>query len=281
MDRKINSLSEYIAAISDIRVQDNEVLFFRGESDVNYILIPSVLRSEKSLKEEDEVYHSIMVDFPEKYKSNNHLGNLVNLQHYGANTRLLDLSRNMLASLYFASEESFDTDGRVWVFKLRKKDVLHHNSDRALMLSCLPPLSYEDKLSIKRFCQTHRDVIKDDDIKYDIAMKHLLHEIRREFPAFDTCIVGQDLLDCFCVAANKNNERMFSQDGAFFIFGLEPVDLTKKECLLMEIIINKSSKKKIIEDLSLCGLTTSAVYPGFERKIFEKAKSSKLSPKKI
>ena len=264
----IHSFNEYLDAIkkySDL-LEDDEELFYRGVSDCSYDLRPGIL-FEKSCKE-DEAYHSLILEYPEEFNTKEHLSTLAKMQHYGLPTRLLDLSNNILTSLYFACEQKHnDADGQVFVFKEKKKNVLHHNSDRALMLACLPVLNDKVKDEITEFCKTHNGVIDDQQIAFNDSMKKFLHEIRGEYPAFETAIVGQDILDCFIVKANKSNVRMKTQSGFFAIFGLDYEHGVKKleDLCACKIIIDKDCKKEILKDLDLMGVQPNTIYPDFER----------------
>lgn len=265
--KKIDSVYSYLCEIKNepkLRYDnDEEILFFRGLSDKNYDLKPSLFRNcKKDL--EKRAYQEIMVEYPEQFKRNEHVSNLVKMQHYGLRTRLLDVSRNPLISLYFACEQSPKVDGKVVCFKVKKSEILHHNSDKALMLACLPYFSDAEKDEIKAFCKKHSGVITDKDIKNEAVMQRFLHEIRSEFPAFETAIVGQDLLKNYFIATYKDNERMKVQDGAFVICGLYN-DVSDLEKIAVEIRIDYSAKKDILRDLRMLGIANNTVYPDFER----------------
>ena len=132
------------------------------------------------------------------------------------------------------------------------------------MLACIPAFSDEDQNKIKRFCEQHRGVITDDTIGNNAVMKRFLHEIRSEFPAFETAIVGEDLLKNYFVATYKDNQRMKVQDGAFVICGLQK-DVTDLDRIVVNIEIDYSAKKDILKDLKMLGIANNTVYPDFER----------------
>ena len=179
---KVNSLAGYWREVKRLNdeLKSDEMLFFRGYSNCAYILLPSCMR-EPSPAKEDEEYHNILIEYPEEFRKGEHLSNLVKMQHYGAATRLLDFSRNPLISLYFAVESNKNADGEVLCVKVKKSEILHHTSDKALMLACLPPFTDEEKRHIKRFCECHRGLIDDKVIERDDStgiMKRFLHEMR-------------------------------------------------------------------------------------------------------
>ena len=189
----IHSFLECIKTHQELHCSDDEMLFFRGLTDNKYDLKPSAFRQGKG-ETESNAYHDIMMEYPEQFSKKEHLSNLVKMQHYGLRTRLLDVSRNPLISLYFACEQKPSVNGKVVAFKVKKSEVLHHNSDKALMLACIPAFSDEEQQQIKEFCEKYPDIITDDKIKDNAVMKRFLHEIRSEFPAFETAIIGKDLL---------------------------------------------------------------------------------------
>lgn len=264
---RIFNFAEYFNVVKKISedCSNSERVFYRGVSDSSFGLRPGIL-FEKNVSEYDG-YHDLLLEYPEEFNTRDHLGTLAKMQHYGNSTRLLDVSDNILTSLFFASEQRPDRDGKVWVFKVPKNEVLHSNSDKALMLSCLAALREEDKRQIRRFCEEHRGVITDQQIVGHNAMIKLLHEIRGEYPAFETAIVGQDILDCFFVLVNKNNIRMKVQSGYFIIFGLDYDSNERKleNLVVEEIIVDKSAKEEILKELKLMRIHSDTIYPDLER----------------
>lgn len=263
---KIHSFIEFWREIERLQKQDDEMLFFRGVSDASYDLKPGIC-FETNVNESD-AYRDIVLDFPEEFADKKHLSNLVKMQHYGLNTRLMDVSTNPVISLFFASEQKNNiADGSVVALKCKKDKVLRYNSDKALMLSCLPLFSNKDKNEIKNFCERHPGKICDQDIVHNDVMQRFLHEIRGEYPAFETAIIGQDLLDSFFVMPNRDNERMKIQSGAFVIFGL---DIARGQDMLSRlvvenIIVDKSAKDDILKSLYIMNISNNTIYSGMER----------------
>ena len=268
----VSTFTEYWNAIYELSMQakrKNLVLLYRGHGDRKYKCQPGIFRESNKNLDEQYQYNKIIQDYPEEFSKHAHLSNLVKMQHYGVETRLLDFTINPLVALYFAVEAQPKKDGEVIVILEERQKILTHYSDRALMLSCLPPLPSKVKYEIKQFCHTHTNVITDGCLARNNsdAMKKLLHEIRGEYPSFETAIVGQDLLDWFCVFAKKDNERMKKQHGLFAIFGLnEEENVEKLERNAIRIVIPKNSKKRLLGELSLMQINSEYIYPGLERK---------------
>lgn len=262
----VEAFTKYISEIEGIDFdKDHEILFFRGVSNASYDLAPGILFAKNV--SESSSYHSLLLEYPEEFNTKDHLGTLAKMQHYGLPTRLLDVTTNVLMAAFFACEQNSNIDGKVTVFKVNKDEILHHNSDRALMLSCLPPLKEDVKDDIRFFCENNTGKITEQRILGHPEMTKFLHEIRGEYPAFETAIVGSDILNCFFVQANKSNVRMKTQDGYFVIFGL---DYNKGKQYLKrktekEIVISANEKQNMLKTLELMGVRSDTVYPDLER----------------
>ena len=274
----ITSVHSFLAEIKEsprLVCSDDEILFFRGLSQYKYDLKPTIFRDDRP-DAECTAYRELMMEYPEKFIRGEHLSNLVKMQHYGSRTRLLDLSRNPLISLYFACEQEEGENGKVVCFKVKKSDILHHNSDKALMLACIPAFNDSDKDEIRDFCHSNNGVMNKNIIEESSVMMRFMHEIRSEFPAFEPAIVGADLLKNYFVATYKDNQRMKVQDGAFVICGVHN-DVSDLEHMAVNIEIAANCKKDILKDLKMLGIANNTIYPDFERTAMAIASDRKVN----
>lgn len=252
-----------------------EMFFYRGQDNRNYILSPSALRNNQ--ENEDYIYHEIMVRCPEYFRSSSHLDRLVTMQHFCTPTRLLDITSNPLTALYFACQPSNkkdkdepEPDGKVFVFGLKRKQVLYSDSDRVLILSCIPRLSSEDKKALLQNVNIRLNGNNKDGLgkNYSASAERLYHEITTEQPSFKKEIKPIDLINPVFVKPSKSNPRILKQDGAFVLSGLNSSDREAackiNQYVLAYILIPGKLKEDILKDLDMIGINKASLFPDLE-----------------
>jgi hypothetical protein len=118
-DKIINSIADLIAKL-DAHKQENEMLWYRGQADKSWDLMPSISRDKDNPVEFEwatlKRFRQNAVRFITN-KPDSDWEWLFLMQHYGVPTRLLDWSESPLVSLYFAVSEKKhnDVDASLWV----------------------------------------------------------------------------------------------------------------------------------------------------------------------
>ena len=128
----IESLDEYVRFVDTLNTDFENPVFYRGQTSANYLLSPYSLRNnpanENRMIEAFSRYFSNEVD-----ACRNAVEKLALMQHFGLETRFLDISENPLASLYFAcvpykkfkkpeKDGEHETWGEIVLFREPEKD---------------------------------------------------------------------------------------------------------------------------------------------------------------
>jgi len=235
-EKVVTSIGNLISEIELIYSSQNYILWFRGHSDKGWPLIPSVQRNGLNKNEQcisNDFYIKSSIRMRDKPNKNDYAGWMALMQHYGLPTRLLDWSKSPLIAAYFATceyGEYPDKDACIWILK--------------------PGLLNE--------CEGFNGYI------YPMDTSTVLEMI---FPAFKPYKdfkrdVEDKIIACYPV---ENDLRMYTQQSAFTLHNsfkkLEQLNISH---LVEKIIIPFSVKKKILNELRICGIELSTVYPDIE-----------------
>lgn len=278
-DIKIKTVAAFADAISNIHLKKDCIRFFRGHADLQrYKLRPSIYRKLSLRRHEENIIKEAIIrcpaDFPRDLSFFEHL---VKLQHYGLPTRLLDVTSNALAALYFACREKEKTEGEVIVFDIPKEEVKYYSSDTVSVIANIArrPFNFDLKNLPK----------KKGDFNRDPEIGRLLHDIREDKPSFRSIIEPADLSKVICVRAKLDNVRIARQDGAFLLFGISDLKFrpaaVPSEWLVRGLgspRITFTNKYKIKRELEQFGVSEQTLFP----ELYSQTKSivEKYSTKK-
>lgn len=259
-----SSVSGVSTFISSLKKRDR-MLFFRGHSNANYSLCPSILRSSHLQQNESKLYHELLIECPDDFeKCDSHLEKLVKMQHYGLPTRLLDITRNLLVALYFACESDPEAYGELVLVSAREHDIKYPQSDTVSILSSLPVFPYEKQRDFYNLAVN----IDISERQFNTKASCLIHEVQIEKPAFQAEIKKEGVLSNYIVYALKNNGRIVKQDGAFILCGLAAGQGSLESFRYKEhdkkIIILLDKKKRFLEQLETFSINRASLFPEIE-----------------
>ena len=182
-------------------------LYFRGVDCNNYPSDdPSIFRNFGWIRNEDVFVNECLSKNPRDFSEDEMTFDiLVRMQHYGVPTRLLDITKNPLVALYFATKGCNNKIGKVVAYFVSGKKIYYPNSPLVALYSNLACQNYE---------QWRLTSIRDD------GKRDLIRRASSDVVASDEFYSGQSLDGVCCVKPKMTNERIIRQDGAFLLFGM-------------------------------------------------------------
>lgn len=284
---KITSVSSYIKAIFDLRKSRKDdysissYWFFRGQKNSSWGICPNIFRGD-ILEYEFESIQTALRQRPYDFRDcRSDFEILTKLQHYGLETRLLDVTLNPLVALYFATEDYKEyvpgKDGRGKYVPRDGKIVYHYgyghkvNELDVRISSALPFIDFREDLTLSALlgylCK--EKVIDSDEAGSLEENKYekFIHSIQS---------------NSFLLSAHSN-DRLIKQSGAFVIpsaIKIKPTPLEigdylvqKARCDLDEVfeseyfIIPSAKKQDIREELDFLNINEATLFPELEHQL--------------
>ena len=266
----ITSIVDFISELKKIPQNKDYEYFYRGHSDVEFELKPSVYR-QNFIRNEDKIFKEIILRTPNDFANEKTaLEKLVKMQHYGLPTRILDLTKNPLVALYFATKGNPKKNGEVIVFRIPKSDVKFYDSDTVSILANIAKRPLEFNIENIKNISDIRQFNEQEQIAY------LLHEIKEEKPYFQSIINQRDIERVIAVKVKMNNNRILKQNGSFLIFGIDGIkknhaQIPGKWILNLEVKdidfkISADIKEKLQDDLDTLGFNESTLFPELDNQ---------------
>lgn len=244
-DYVAGSIDELLTAIDDIemltyRKGGVEHLWYRGQGNVEWRLLPSIQRTQASVDQERGLVNDFYVRASHVIESaaprDDYATWLAKAQHYGVPTRLLDWSSSPLVAAFFAVEEDLPYDACVWV--LRPGTLNGRNGHTA----CLHPHDSHTAMAMMQtaFVNHEEDWLAEDD---------------------------RDILACYAVGKDP---RVYTQQSCFTIHRdrsvrLDDIDAFPEfENIVFRIAIPADKRDKLKGQLAMVGISSAFVYPDLE-----------------
>jgi hypothetical protein len=263
---RIRSVQQFLTALTSLSAKPECVRFFRGHVEFGTRIIkPGIYRPRKLIEHEPDIIREALIRSPADFPGPCPLfEKLVRLQHYGLPTRLLDITSNALAALFFACWRKSRTDGEVIVFDIPKDDMKYYDGDTTAVIANLARQP-------KEFAMPDAT---DDIGKFngEPAIDRLFYDVCSEKPAFRPWIKPADLERVICVRAKMDNARIARQDGAFLLFGISEVKRWHAPVPPAwiraggSVRLRVTKKSAILRQLAQCGISEQTLFPELEHQ---------------
>lgn len=270
----IKSLSKYFEFINTLNTSFENPVFYRGQTNANYLLVPNSLR--KNPKNENRRIEAFTRRFSNEVDlCGNAMSKLVLMQHYGLGTRCLDITENPLAALYFAcvpykkfkkqlQEDEDKTWGEIVLFQEKPKSNEKRPERLKTVVSSNVSIMANTAFMESEFTLWHLGSFwkRDANQTYDEKYINLKSVVR----------------DSFIVRVPQNNPRIKNQHGAFIIVNANEACLNedvepdiqlrkmtdhilKSSYVTYEMLLEKSPFKNYLDPLKTWNLCFRKVRP--------------------
>lgn len=234
--RIVTSLESYIKIIDEFDQNYLNQIFYRGQTNANFPVSPTSLRLGRQ-KTEYIYFKEFERRFPEYMDTcNSTVEKLLFMQHYGLNTRILDVSEFPLVALYFACQEMIkfrtkvDADknkwGRVFAYQVnRTPDKSDDEANKSLVKNYSENIKYYDSktVSIMANCAKMPETFSLDAIERAYYDDGHPSDLQND-------IYFKDLISsCVFVRTKQDNPRIRNQRGAFFIVNANEIHIYSDE----------------------------------------------------
>lgn len=229
-DRRVKKIADLLRVL-DEQLDDGELVWFRGQSNVTWKLVPGLGRPGfQSLAE---------MALIKRFKQNAvpHLTNkpssewewLFLMQHHRLKTRLLDWTESPLAGLFFAALENNDKDGALW---------------------CIDPVALNRNANIHFDHSLEIPAFDHDDILDNYLPTILASETTSELPPI-------------AAIASRNSPRIAAQLGTLTINHrlFVPIEEVGDKKHVWRLIIPAEAKKVILKELKHLRYSRLTLFP--------------------
>ena len=243
---RIQSLAHYVEAIAQQtdtwRQRSGAHLepVFRGQLDIEWRLIPGLLRSGPYDKQTENRLLNEFQRAARPYLQKPPLGFLQWMalaQHHGLPTRLLDWSESALVALFFALQEQHCFDGSLRVRQARDACIWLLNRDVLHARFKLPP-----------------QII-------------LVDAAERAWPQHAQALVAGESEGVLVFTPTHVSTRMPVQKAAFTLFGSSASSLERLRddpLLLQRLVIPRERVPRMRHELEMAGITRSTLFPDLD-----------------
>ena len=272
----VRSLTDFVEKSGRYFSGSTQLKCYRGQHNSSWPNVAGIFRSDfkELLEDEKRAVRKLISVQPHEFASDETMfDKLVRMQHFGLPTRLLDVSRNALVALFFATDPgapgSKPTNGSVTAFAIPPELEKYYDSDSVSCIANLANITAEEKAKILKESLTE-DLSETRSIKLfneDDAVKRLLQFIRAEKSYFQPIINPLDLFVSYYVHPKMSNRRILAQSGAFILYGITPpktiffpyqIEQTK-------FIVPRGLKSSIREALDNIGINDSTLFPEIDK----------------
>jgi hypothetical protein len=221
--------AEVLSHAKDIRAEwkNPKLVWFRGQGNAEYPLLPSLLRYKNGLEKEQELFQKFQqLSLRVSPRRTSDWETLFDMQHYGIPTRLLDWTETLGIAAFFAARSN-----------------LRFNPGKSATIYLLDPYTLNSYSGINKL----PIIPDDDDIKYRDIYWH-----KKPFAPLYPLAINTIFV----------NDRMLSQRGVFTVHGDNKTPIEKLcDQGVTKIVLEVKAIMEALEFCEIANINEFTVYP--------------------
>ena len=274
----LQSLTAFIEEFDRYFSGSTQLKCYRGQRDSSWPNVAGIFRPDfkELLDDEKRAVRELISVQPHEFASDETMfDKLVRMQHFGLPTRLLDVSRNAMVALFFATDpgpiNSKPSDGLVTAFAIPPELEKYYDSDSVSCIANLANMTAKEKAEIFQLKESLTDDLSKartiELFNNDAVVERLLQFIRAEKSYFQAIMDPVDLFVPYYVHPKMSNRRILAQAGAFILYGIDPPKTMffPYEIGQTQFIVPQGVKSSIREALDNIGINESTLFPEIDK----------------
>jgi FRG domain len=218
----LRSITAFIEEFDRYFSGSTQLKCYRGQRDSSWPNVAGIFRPDfkELLEDEKRAVRKLISVQPHEFASDETMfDKLVRMQHFGLPTRLLDVSRNAMVALFFATDpgpvNSKPSDGLVTAFAIPPELEKYYDSDSVSCIANLANMTGEEKAKIFQLKESLTEDLSEtrtiELFNKDGVVERLLQFIRAEKPYFQPIMNPVDLFVPYYVHPKMSNRRILAQ----------------------------------------------------------------------
>jgi hypothetical protein len=270
---RLRSLTDFIEEFDRYFSGSTQLKCYRGQRNSSWLNVAGIFRPDfkKLLEDEKRAIRRLISVQPHEFASDETMfDKLVRMQHFGLPTRLLDVSRNAMVALFFATDPG-PSDGLVTAFAIPPELEKYYDSDSVSCIANLANMTTEEKGKIFELKESLTEELSEKStielFNKNGVVERLLQFIRAEKSYFQALMNPVDLFVPYYVHPKMSNRRILAQSGAFILFGMDPPKTMFFPYRIEQtsFIVPQEVKSSIREALDNIGINESTLFPEIDK----------------
>ena len=212
-EKIIHSVIEYLECINDYTDNNSAKIYFRGENKIYKDRIPGIYRTNSDntsfkfpnlvYEGPHEYYYDLFSEFGWSVNGKKIFEQIVDAQHFGAVTSILDITSNPLAALFFAASGNYEDNGKIYIYTAKPESIKRyfgHTISLMTYLNFVPNKYINDFILVFNTLLEYislESLLGKSIFNRELTLSELLKELENSFDSAPETIIFEEKLKIF------------------------------------------------------------------------------------